>query len=107
MAVHSCSGRLIQGLGVTRTLAACFVDRRDPALVDHSVRELRAQRIYALDADCLVDVELRFAQQYLAIRAGRYDRVRIWSRKRDHVQVGYRIEEAVAACEAAGVVPSL
>ena len=36
------------GLGVTRTLAACFVDRRDPALVDHSVRELLAQRIYAL-----------------------------------------------------------
>ncbi|MEY5011347.1 MAG: hypothetical protein RLZZ253_2486 [Verrucomicrobiota bacterium] len=71
-----------------------------------------ARKLTALASDCLVDVELRFAQQYLAIRAGRYDRVRIWSRKRDHVQVGYRmeeeyLEEAVAACEAAGVVPSL
>jgi len=36
------------GLGVTRALAGCFVDRRDPELIDHSVQELLAQRIYAL-----------------------------------------------------------
>jgi hypothetical protein len=36
------------GLGVTRALAGCFVDRRDPELLDHSVQELLAQRIYGL-----------------------------------------------------------
>ena len=36
------------GLGITRSLAACFLDRRIPELVVHSVRELLAQRINAL-----------------------------------------------------------
>ncbi len=35
------------GLGVTRALAGCFVDRRDPELIDHRVQELLAQRIDA------------------------------------------------------------
>ncbi len=35
-------------LGITRSLAACFADRRVPELVVHSVRELLAQRINAL-----------------------------------------------------------
>lgn len=34
-------------LGVTRNLARCFSDRRDARFVEHSVRELLAQRIYA------------------------------------------------------------
>lgn len=35
-------------LGLTRSLAACFSDRRDPRFVDHSLPELLAQRIYGL-----------------------------------------------------------
>ncbi len=36
------------GLGLTRTLAACFGDQRDPRFVEHSVPQLLAQRIYGL-----------------------------------------------------------
>jgi hypothetical protein len=36
------------GLGLTGTLAGCFGDRRDPRLVDHSMPQLLAQRIYSL-----------------------------------------------------------
>lgn len=35
-------------LGLTRTLAGCFDDRRDQRFVDHSMAQLLAQRIYAL-----------------------------------------------------------
>ena len=35
------------GLGLTRRLADCFGDQRDPVFVEHSVPELLAQRIYA------------------------------------------------------------
>ena len=34
--------------GIIRLLSACFVDLRDPELIEHSVEELVAQRIYAL-----------------------------------------------------------
>jgi len=37
-----------RGLGLTRTLAGCFGDRRDPRFVDHSLPELLRQRIYGL-----------------------------------------------------------
>ena len=36
------------GLGVTRSLAACFFDGRQQVYVDHSVRQLVAQRVYGL-----------------------------------------------------------
>lgn len=36
------------GLGLTRTLAGCFTDRRDQRFVDHSMAQLLAQRIYAV-----------------------------------------------------------
>jgi hypothetical protein len=36
------------GLGLTRTLAGCFRDRRDARFVDHSMPQLLAQRIYGL-----------------------------------------------------------
>lgn len=36
------------GLGLTRTLAGCFCDRRDQRFVDHSMQQLLAQRIYGL-----------------------------------------------------------
>jgi hypothetical protein len=37
-----------RGLGLTRSLAGCFRDRRDPRFVEHAVPELLAQRLYAL-----------------------------------------------------------
>lgn len=39
---------LDRSLGLTRKLAACFVDRRDPDLVRHSVHTLLAQRVLGL-----------------------------------------------------------
>jgi hypothetical protein len=37
-----------RGLGLTRSLAQCFHDRRDPVFVDHTVQQLLDQRLYAL-----------------------------------------------------------
>jgi hypothetical protein len=37
-----------QGMGVTRSLAQCFHDGRDPRFVDHAVPELLRQRIYGV-----------------------------------------------------------
>ena len=37
-----------RGLGLTRSLAGCFGDRRDARFVEHALPELLAQRIYAL-----------------------------------------------------------
>ena len=34
--------------GIIRQFAACFADHRDPGLVEHTVQELVAQRIYGL-----------------------------------------------------------
>src|SRR5512135_1200871 len=34
--------------GVIRQFAACFTDHRDPDLIEHSVEELLAQRVYGL-----------------------------------------------------------
>lgn len=39
-----------EGLGVSRTLAACFRDARDQRFTEHSVRELLAQRLLGLAA---------------------------------------------------------
>lgn len=36
------------GLGLTKSLARCFRDERQPIYVDHSVQQLLAQRIYGL-----------------------------------------------------------
>ena len=35
-------------IGIIRGFAACFTDHRDPELLEHSVRELVAQRVYGL-----------------------------------------------------------
>src|SRR6476619_3252823 len=37
-----------RGLGVSRSLAGCFYDLRNPVWVDHQVEHLLAQRIYGL-----------------------------------------------------------
>ena len=34
--------------GIIRQFAACFTDHRNPALTEHTVEELIAQRVYAL-----------------------------------------------------------
>ena len=41
-------GQIDRGLGVSRLLAACFEDRRDPELVEHSIEELVRQRVTAM-----------------------------------------------------------
>jgi hypothetical protein len=40
--------QLDQSIGLSRQLAGCFVDQRDPRFVEHEVRELVAQRLNAL-----------------------------------------------------------
>ncbi len=37
-----------QRTGIIRQFAACFADHRDPELIEHTVQELVAQRIYGL-----------------------------------------------------------
>jgi hypothetical protein len=39
-----------EGLGISRALACCFSDYRDPRFTEHSVRELLAQRLLGLAA---------------------------------------------------------
>src|SRR3981189_3648853 len=35
-------------IGILRQFAACFTDYRNPELIDHTVKELVAQRVYGL-----------------------------------------------------------
>ena len=37
-----------EGSRILRLFAACFADHRDPELIEHSVAELVAQRVYGL-----------------------------------------------------------
>ena len=37
-----------KGTGILRSFAECFVDYRTPELVEHTVQELVAQRVYAI-----------------------------------------------------------
>jgi hypothetical protein len=39
-----------EGLGISRTLASCFHDHRDPRFTEHSLRELLAQRLLGVAA---------------------------------------------------------
>ncbi len=41
-------GQLDRGLGLIRRIAACFTDRRDPRLLEHSVETLVGQRVFGL-----------------------------------------------------------
>ena len=62
-------------LGLSRTLAGCFLDRRHPDLIEHSVAELLAQRLFglALGYEDLNDhAELR-RDPLLAAAAGKVD----------------------------------
>ena len=39
-----------EGLGISRKLAGCFHDQRNPLFIEHSLRELVAQRLLGLAA---------------------------------------------------------
>ncbi len=41
-------GQLDRGLGLIRRMAACFTDRRDPKLIEHTVETLVGQRVFGL-----------------------------------------------------------
>jgi len=64
-----------RGLGISRTLAQCFQDRRDPDLIDHSVAELVAQRLHglALGYEDLNDHDTLRLDPLLAVAAGKTD----------------------------------
>src|SRR2546428_1571587 len=64
-----------RGLGISRALARCFYDLRDPLLIDHSVEELIAQRLHglALGYEDLNDHDTLRLDPLLAVAAGKND----------------------------------
>jgi hypothetical protein len=64
-----------QRLGLSRALAQCFSDTRNPLLIDHSVQELIAQRLnaLALGYEDLNDHETLRLDPLLAVAAGKTD----------------------------------
>jgi hypothetical protein len=64
-----------QGLGLSRALAHCFNDSRQPVFVDHSVEELLAQRLHALALgyEDLNDHDTLRLDPLLAVAAGKAD----------------------------------
>ncbi len=62
-------------LGLMRRLAGCFIDHRDPELIEHSVQSLVAQRIYALALgyEDLNDHDVLRADSLLALLVGKTD----------------------------------
>jgi len=61
--------------GIIRRLAACFIDHRDPDLIEHSVCELLAQRIFglALGYEDLNDHDTLRHDPLLAVLVGKAD----------------------------------
>jgi len=64
-----------EGLGISRSLAGCFSDLRNPLLVEHSVRELIAQRLLGLAAgyEDLNDHSLLRLDPLFAVAVGKED----------------------------------
>jgi Transposase DDE domain group 1 len=64
-----------RGLGLTRNLAGCFTDLRNPLLIDHSVQELLAQRLnsMALGYEDINDHDTLRLDPLLAVAAGKTD----------------------------------
>jgi hypothetical protein len=62
-------------IGLLRRLAGCFVDRRDPERIEHTVAEMVAQRVYglALGYEDLNDHEQLRHDPLLALLAGKRD----------------------------------
>jgi hypothetical protein len=67
--------QLDEGLGISRSLAGCFSDRRSPLLIEHSVRELVAQRLLGLAAgyEDLNDHTLLRLDPLFAVAVGKED----------------------------------
>ncbi len=61
--------------GIIRRLAECFTDHRDPELIEHTVAELVAQRVYglALGYEDLVDHDQLRHDPLMAVLAGKDD----------------------------------
>jgi hypothetical protein len=64
-----------EGLGISRKLAACFRDYRNPLFIEHSLRELVAQRLLALAAgyEDLNDHNLLRLDPLFAVAVGKED----------------------------------
>jgi hypothetical protein len=64
-----------QRTGIVRQFAACFQDRRKPELIEHTVKELVAQRVYglALGYEDLNDHDQLRTDPLLAVLAGKSD----------------------------------
>ncbi len=72
--------------GILRRFAACFTDHRDPDLIEHSVEDLVAQRVYglALGYEDLNDHDALRSDPLLAVLVGKADPLgQDRSRKRD------------------------
>ena len=67
--------QLDEGLGLSRSLAGCFRDLRNPLLIEHSVRELVAQRLLGLAAgyEDLNDHNLLRLDPLFAVAVGKED----------------------------------
>jgi hypothetical protein len=68
-------GATDQVIGLTRRLAACFQDHRDPAFVEHSLETLLMQRVVgiALGYEDLVDHDELRHDPVLAVLAGKLE----------------------------------
>ena len=64
-----------EGLGISRTLASCFHDHRDPRFTEHSLRELLAQRLLGVAAgyEDLNDHDRLRLDPLFAVCAGKAD----------------------------------
>ena len=64
-----------RGLGVSRMLAGCFYDLREPTFVEHSLEELLSQRLYglALGYEDLNDHDQLRCDPLMAVGVGKED----------------------------------
>src|SRR5258707_12125230 len=64
-----------EGLGISRSLARCFYDARNPLFIEHSVRELLAQRLLGMAAgyEDLNDHNLLRLDPLFAVAVGKKD----------------------------------
>jgi len=68
-------GQLDRGLGLIRRMAACFTDRRNPTLIEHTVETMIGQRVFgpALGYDDLNDHDELRHDPVFAVLAGKLE----------------------------------
>ena len=88
-AITSDAGGLLLGatdraIGLVDRFAACFIDRRDPRLVEHLVRTLVGQRVFgiALGYEDLNDHDELRHDPMMAVLAGKLTTARRWPANR-------------------------